>query len=86
MLIGLSALGRQKSDKNFKDLNSKFDFGLLKEGRFLGPRISRTLYFLDLEYLFQKNVFYEICKFYIEKSMSVSSRRVAFWTVLSAAP
>ena len=67
MLIGFPALGRQQSNKSFKDLNWQFDFGLLKEGRFLVPRISRTVYFLDLEYFFWKNVFCEICKIYIEK-------------------
>ena len=34
---------------------------------------------------FWKNMFCEICKIYIEKSILASSRRVAFWTVLSAA-
>ena len=63
MLIGFPALGRQQSDKRFKDLNWKFDFGLLKEGRFLAPGISRTVYFLDFSDFFIKKVFFEFIIF-----------------------
>ena len=36
--------------------------GLLKEGRFLAPRINPTVYLFDFDYFLCKNVFCEICK------------------------
>ena len=82
MMIGMSALGRQKSNKNFKDLNSKFDFGLLKEGRFLGPGINRAVCFLDSEYFFEKTRFETHARLYSEKSI-LASRRISFGPFLS---
>ena len=86
LMIDNPALGRQKSDIFVEEWNWKIDFGLLKEGHFLGPRINPTVYLFDFEYFFCKNVFCEICKIYIEKTMLASSRRVVFWQFLSALP
>ena len=47
MLIGVSALGRQKMLKKNKNLQGSLDSGLLPEGHFLAAGIGRTVYFLD---------------------------------------
>ena len=49
--------------KQNKKLQGSLDSGLLPEGRFLGPGIGRTVYFLDFSDLFMKNMFLEIIIF-----------------------
>ena len=76
MFIGVPALWWQKSNKSFKDLNWKFDFELLKEGRFLGPRIGRTVYFLDFsDFLYIKKYVFLIYQFFTSTVLA----RTAFW-------
>ena len=58
MMIGYTALGRRKMLKKNKNLQGSLDSGLLPEGHFLGPRIGRTVYFLDFsDFLIKKCVF-----------------------------
>ena len=59
----MSALGRQNMLKKNKKLQESLDSGLLPEGHFLGPRIGRTLYFLDFSDFLLKNMFLEFIIF-----------------------
>ena len=63
MLKGVSALGRQKMLKKNKKLQGSLDSGLLPEGHFLGPRIGRTVYFLDFSDFLLKHMFFEFIIF-----------------------
>ena len=58
MMKGESALGWQKMLKTNKNLQGRLDSGLLPEGHFLGPRIGRTVYFLDFSVFLIKHVFF----------------------------
>ena len=60
MLKEVPALGRQTMIKKNKNLQGSLDSGLLPEGHFWGPRIGRTVYFLDFSDFLIKNVFDEI--------------------------
>ena len=49
--------------KKNKNLQGSLDSGLLPEGHFLGPRIGRTVYFLDFSDFLLKNIFFEFIIF-----------------------
>ena len=49
--------------KKNKNLQGSLDSGLLPEGHFLGPRIGRTVYFLDFSDFLSKNTFFEFIIF-----------------------
>ena len=63
MMIDMSALGRQQMLKKNKNLQGSLDSGLLPEGHFLGPRIGRTVYFLDFSDFLIKKYFFEFIIF-----------------------
>ena len=45
---------------------SSLDSGLLSEGHFLGPRIGRTVYFLDFSDVFYKQMCFLIWSFFLK--------------------
>ena len=49
--------------KKQKKKQGRLDSGLLPEGHFLGPRIGRTVYFLDFSDFLSKNAFLEMIIF-----------------------
>ena len=72
--------------KNIIIVYATVDLGLLKEGHVLGPRINRTTYFLDLEYLFDETHFMNFEELYMLWSFQASSRGITFGAFLSTYP
>ena len=59
---GVGTWAATNVEKN-KNLPGSLASGLLPEGHFLGPRIGRTVYFLDFNDFLLKNIFFEFIIF-----------------------
>ena len=72
-----------KNVKKNKNLQGILDSGLLPEGHFWGPRIGRTVYFLDFSDFFIKQFAFLIYHFF----RSTVLAKTAFWgSLLTALP
>ena len=83
MFIGVSALGRQTMYLKNKNLRGSLDSGLLPGGHFLGPRIGRTVYFLDFSDFFMKKCVFRNYHFF---RSTVLARTASWGSLLTALP